>query len=337
MSLGSPQRATGKRKKAGVFGFALCAVLFTNCFSLAGAQQPGRMPRIGILRLGSPPDPAVEMIRKGLSELGYVEGRNILVDYRWTQGRADQLRILAGDLVRENVDVIVAPGGTAARAAKEATSKIPIVITYVADPVGEGLVASLARPGGNVTGLSNLSPDLSGKRLETLKETFPRILRVALFVTWSEEGGQVKAAEESGRLLKLQINPLGVRERGDIESGFKSMAKQGADALLVLGSGPLFEHRTLLADLAAKSRLPTMFPHIGFIEPGGLMSYGPEFYDIYRRTAMYVDRVLKGAKPADLPIEQPTKFELVINLKTAKQIGLTIPPHVLARADRVIK
>jgi putative ABC transport system substrate-binding protein len=305
--------------------------------SAAPAQQAAKMPRVGILRLGSPPDPAVEMIRKGLSELGYVEGRNILIDYRWTQGKADQLRGLAGDLVRENVDVIVAPGGTAARAAKEATSKIPIVITYVADPVGERLVSSLARPGGNITGLSNLSPDLSGKRLETLKEAFPKISRVALFVTWSEEGGQVKAAEESARLLKLKVRASEVRERGDIESGFKSIAKQGADALLIFGSGPLFEHRALLADLATRSRRPAMFPHIGFIEPGGLMSYGPEFYDIYRRTAVYVDRILKGAKPADLPVEQPTKFELVINMKTAKQIGITIPPNVLARADKVIR
>lgn len=191
-----------------------------------------------------------------------------MIDYRWTKS-TNQLRDLALDLVRANVDIIIAPGGTAARAAKDATNKIPIVMTYVADPVGEGLVASLARPGGNVTGLSNLSPDLTGERLETLKEAFPKISRVALFVTSTEEGGQVKAAEESGRALRLQVQALEIRDRSHIESAFRTMTKQRSDALLVLGSGILFEHRKLLADLAAKSRRPTMFPHIGFVEPGG--------------------------------------------------------------------
>jgi putative tryptophan/tyrosine transport system substrate-binding protein len=224
----------------------------------AEAQQPKKIPRIGILRLGSLPDPAVETF-EGLRELGHVEGQNIAVDYRWTK-ITDQLRDLAVDLVRGNVDIIVAPGGTAARAAKDATNKIPIVISYVADPVGEGLVASLARRGGNVTGPSNLSPDLSGKRLETLKEAFPKISRVALFVTSTEEGGQVKAAEESGRVLKLQLRALEIRGSADIEGAFQTIAKQRSDALLVLGSGILFEHRKLLADLAPKSRRLRCFP-----------------------------------------------------------------------------
>ena len=268
------------------------------------AQEPGKMARIGVLRIGSPPDPLIDSFRNGLNNLGYVEGRNIAVELRYSQGGEDQLRELATDLVRQNVDVIVAPGGTTARVAKRTTSSIPIVITAVADPVGEGLVSSLAKPGGNVTGLSNLSPDLSGKRIEA---------------------------------LKLQTRFFQVNSGSDISGAFGVMTKQRQDAILVIGSGITFEHRKLIAEQLIKLRLPAMMPHIAFVEAGGLMSYGPSFADLYRRAAIYVDKILKGTKPAELPVEQPVKFDLIINLKTAKQIGLTIPPSVLARADRVVR
>jgi len=301
------------------------------------AQEPGKMARIGVLRIGSPPDPLIDSFRNGLNNLGYVEGRNIAVELRYSQGGEDQLRELATDLVRQNVDVIVAPGGTTARVAKRTTSSIPIVITAVADPVGEGLVSSLAKPGGNVTGLSNLSPDLSGKRIEALKEAFPKISRLAILVAPSEEGGQVKAIGDAAKALKLQTRFFQVNSGSDISGAFGVMTKQRQDAILVIGSGITFEHRKLIAEQLIKLRLPAMMPHIAFVEAGGLMSYGPSFADLYRRAAIYVDKILKGTKPAELPVEQPVKFDLIINLKTAKQIGLTIPPSVLARADKVIK
>jgi putative ABC transport system substrate-binding protein len=314
----------------------LGALLFALCHPVE-AQQPSKIPRLGILRIGSPPDPLIGDLRDELSKMGYLEGQTIAIEYRYTQGKEAQLRDLAADLVRQKVDVIVAPGGTAARIAKDTTKTIPIVITAVADPVGEGLVANLARPGGNVTGVSNLSPDLSGKRMEILKEAFPKISHVAVLVAPSEEGGQLKATYESARRLELQIQPFEVHSRNDIESAFNTSKRQSHDAFIVFGSGITFEHRSFLLDQLISIRRPAMLPHIAFVASGGLMSYGPNFSDLYRRAAVYVDKILKGAKPADLPVEQPTKFELVINLKTAKQIGLTIPPNVLARADRVIK
>jgi putative ABC transport system substrate-binding protein len=316
--------------------FALLALLIA--FSLpAEAQQPKKTPRVGILRLGSPPDPLIEAFRQGLRDLGYAEGQNIAIELRWTEGRADRLGELAAELVRLKMDVIVAGGGVAARAAKQATGVIPIIVVAVNNPVGEGLVASLARPGGNVTGLSNVSPDLSGKRLETLKDAFPKVSRVAVLYTPAEEGGQVKATEVAAEALGLQIQPFEIRRSSDIETAFSTMVSGRAEALLVLGSSILFEHRTVLSKLPAKSRRPAMYPHIGFVDPGGLMSYGPNFPDLYRRAATYVDKILKGAKPGDLPVEQPTKFDLVINLKAAKQIGVTIPQSMLYRADKVIK
>jgi putative ABC transport system substrate-binding protein len=313
-----------------------CTILIALGVS-APAQQTSKVPRIGILRIGSPPDQLIDDFRDELSKLGYLEGQNIAIEYRYTKGKEAQLRDLIAELVRRKVDVIMAPGGTAARAAKESTNTIPIVITAVADPVGEGLVSSLARPGGNITGLSNLSPDLSGKRLEILKETFPKITRLAILVTPTEEGGQLKAAADLARRLKLQIYVFEVHTLNDLENAFKAMTKQPADALFVLGSAIIFEHRKLLAELVAKTRWPAMFPHIGFVEAGGLMSYGPNFSDLYRRAAVYVDKILKGTKPADLPVEQPRKFDFVINLKTAKTLNLTIPQSVLYRADKVIK
>ena len=312
-----------------------CVFLLSIC--RAEAQQSGKTARVGVLRIGSPPDPLIDNFRDGLNKLGYVEGRNIAVELRYSQGGEDQLRELATDLVRQNVDVIVAPGGTAARVAKHTTSSIPIVITAVADPVGEGLVSSLARPGGNVTGFSNLSPDLSGKRIEALKEAFPKISRLAILVAPSEEGGQVKAIEDAAKALKLQTRFFQVNSGSGIGGAFGAMTKQRQDAILVIGSGITFEHRKSIAEQLIKLRLPAMLPHVAFVEAGGLMSYGPSFADLYRRAAVYVDKILKGTKPADLPVEQPTKFDLIVNLKTAKQMGLTIPPSVLARADKVFK
>jgi putative ABC transport system substrate-binding protein len=313
------------------------ACIFLLSIYRVEAQQAGKVARISVLRIGSPPDPLIDNFRDGLNKLGYVEGRNIVFELRYNQGSEDQLRELATDLVRQNVDVIMAPGGTAARVAKDTTRSIPIVITAVADPVGEGLVSSLARPGGNVTGLSNLSPDLSGKRIETLKEAFPKLSRLAILVAPSEEGGQVKAIEKAAKTLQVQTKFFQVNGRRDIDSAFDAMTKQRHDAILVIGSGITFEHRKFIAEQLIKLRLPAMTPHVAFVETGGLMSYGPSFADLYRRAAIYVDKILKGAKPAELPVEQPIKFDLIINLKTAKQIGLTISPNVLARADRVIR
>jgi putative ABC transport system substrate-binding protein len=323
-------------KNAAVSSILIVGVLFTLAL-IAEAQQAEKMLRVGILRIGSPPDPLIGAFRDEIRKLGYLEGQNIVFEYRYTQGKQGQLRDMAADLVRQKVDILVAPGGTAARVAKDSTTTIPIVITAVADPVGEGLVSNLARPGGNVTGLSNLSPDLSGKRIETLKEAFPKISRVAILVAPSEEGGQIKAADDTARTLRLQTQAFEVHSRNDIDNAFKTITNQSHDAFLVIGSGITFENRKFIADQLITVRRPAMLPHIAFVESGGLMSYGPNFSDLYRRAAVYVDKILKGAKPAELPVEQPTKFELVINLKTAKQIGLTIPPNVLARADKVIK
>jgi putative ABC transport system substrate-binding protein len=313
------------------------ACVFLLSVDRVEAQQPGKLARVGILRIGSPPDPLIDSFRDGLNKLGYVEGRNIAFDLRYTRGGEDQLRELATDLVRQNVEVIVAPGGTAARVAKNTTSTIPIVITAVADPVGEGLVASLARPGGNVTGLSNLSPDLAGKRIEALKEAFPKISRLAILVAPSEEGGQMKTIENAAKALKLQTRFFQVNGRSDIDASFDALTKQTQDAILVIGSSITFEHRKSITAQLIKLRLPAMMPHVAFVEAGGLMSYGPNFADLYRRAAIYVDKILKGSKPAELPVEQPTKFDLIVNLKTAKAMGLTIPPNLLARADRVIR
>jgi putative ABC transport system substrate-binding protein len=302
----------------------------------AQAQDQRKIPRVGMLRHGSPPDPLVEAFRRGLRELGYLEGTHLVLELRWSGGDTEKLRGLAAELVQSKVDILVTPGVVVTRAAAHVTKTIPLVITAVPDPVGEGFVASLSRPGGNVTGLSTIAPDLSGKRLEMLKETIPALSQTAVLWTAADEGGQVYATQAAAKTLGLRVQLLEARNRVDIETAF-SEAKARAQAFVVLGSGILFEHRTLLIDLAASHRRPVVYPHRGFVEPGGLMSYGPDFPDLFRRTAVYVDKILKGAKPADLPVEQPTKFELVINLKAAKQIGLTIPPSVLARADRVIR
>ena len=303
----------------------------------AGAQQAGRIPRIGILRPGSPPDPLVEAFRQGLHELGYAEGRNISIEYRWAEGRDERLPSLAADLVRLQVDVIVA--GAAAMAAKQATKDIPIVMPLgFSDPVKVGLVASLGRPGGNVTGLTSLSEELPGKWMELIKETLPRVSRVA--VLWDPVGdpNQVRVSELAARSLDVRLQVLKVGRPDGIDGAFIGAKENHAGALIVLGSPIFYAHRPRLIELAARHRLPTIYPQREFVAgSGGLMSYGADYRDQFRRAATYVDKILKGAKPADLPIEQPTKFELVINLKTAKALGLTIPPSVLGRADQVIE
>ena len=309
----------------------------------AEAQQAGRVPRIGFLSLTSPSDrpPLLDAFRQGLRELGWVEGQNIVIDYRYAEGRVDRLPDLAAELVRLKVDLIVASAGTqAATAAKNATETIPIVMIYVRDPVGTGLIASLARPGGNVTGVSGSAGlELFAKQLELLKETVPKIRRVAILSNPANAYHQlaIREVNVAARSLGVQLQLLEARGPNEFDGAFAAMAKERVGALLVLSDAMLSSHRTRLADLAARSRLPAAYGVRESVEAGGLMSYGPSFLDLFRRSAAYVDKILKGAKPADLPVEQPTKFELVINLKTAKALGLTVPQTLLARADEVIE
>ena len=315
-------------------------MLFALCGS-ADAQQPTKVPRVGYLLGVSPSAMAArtDAFRDGLRDLGYVEGKNILIERRSAEGKFDRLPALAAELVRLKVDVIVTAGPTVTRPVKEATSTVPIVMAQDTDPVGNGFVASLARPGGNVTGLATLSPEMSGKLLELLKEIIPRLSRLAV-VGNSANPGDAQAKKETelaAEAFKVQLQYLDVRDPKDIETAFRAANKARADALLVLGNPILNAHRKQVVDLAVKNRLPVTYSRPEFIAAGGLMYYGTNYNDLHRRAAIYVDKILKGAKPADLPVEQPTKFELVINLKAAKQIGLTIPPNVLARADRVIK
>jgi putative tryptophan/tyrosine transport system substrate-binding protein len=322
------------------FRLALCASLFALSFS-AFAQQPTKVPRIGYLTAASLSDIAdrAEAFRQGLRELGYVEGKNIVIEWRDAKGKSDRLPELATELVRLKVDVIVTGGAGATRPAKEATSTIPIVMAQDRDPVGTGLVASLARPGGNITGLSSLSPEISGKQLEILKEMVPKLFRVAVFGTPTTGGYAqlVRELELAAKALRIQHQLLVVNSPKEIDTAFRAASKGRADAVLVTG-GPTFNsQRTLLAELAIKHRLPTMYDRPEYVERGGLVTYSANITGFDRRAATFVDKILKGAKPADLPVEQPTKFEFIINLKAAKQIGLTIPPNVLVRADRVIK
>jgi len=299
------------------------------------AQEPGKIPRIGILRPGSPPDPLVEAFRQGLHELGYADGRNIIIEYRWAEGRDERLPSLAADLVRLQLDVIVA--GQAATAVKQATNVIPIVMP-IGDPVKAGLVVSLGRPGGNVTGLTSLSEELPGKWMELAKETLPRVSRVA--VLWDPAGdpSQLRVSELAARSLNIRLQVLKVGRSDGIEGVFAGAKENHAEALIVLGSPFFYAHRTRLIDLAARRRLPTIYPQREFVAgAGGLMSYGADYRDQFRRAATYVDKILKGARPADLPVQQATKFELVINLKTAKALGLTIAQSVLGRADQVVE
>ncbi len=314
-------------------------VLLVGWAGMAEAQQPKKVPRIGYLSARSGPESRDESFRQGLRELGYVEGKNIVIESRYAEGKLDRLPALAAELVRLKVDVIVTGGPTPTRAAKEATVSIPIVMEFDNDPVGSGFVASLARPGGNITGLSTLAPEISGKQLELLKEIVPRLARVAVLGDSTTPGNaqSLRETELAAGAFKVKLQYLDVLDPKDIETAFRAASKGRADAVLMMTSRVFVLQRTQIADLAAKSRLPAIYDRREFVDDGGLMSYGTNFTDLSRRAATYVDKILKGAKPADLPVEQPTKFELIINLKAAKQIGLMIPPNILARADKVIR
>jgi putative tryptophan/tyrosine transport system substrate-binding protein len=308
-------------------GFLLASIHF------AEAQQPNKVPRIGFLANATPSADAVryDAFRQGLRELGYVGGKNIVVEYRSSEGKSDRLPSLVAELVTT--------GPTVTRAAKQATVTTPIVFAQESDPVGSGFVSSLARPGGNITGLSTLGPELRKKRLELLKEIVPKLSHVAVLGTSTVSGHArfLKETEPAAAALGVKLQFLDVLDPKDIETAFRAASKGRVDGLLVLSGPILNSHRTQVLDLAMQSRLPAIYNFPEFVEAGGLMTYGVSTSDLFRRSATYVDKILKGRKPADLPVEQPTKFELVINLKTAKQIGVTMPPGVLARADRVIK
>ena len=319
---------------------ALSFVLFTVGVSVH-AQQSAKVPRIayvGGTALAANAD-RVEAFKQGLRELGYVEGKNIVVEWRFADGEESRLPALVAELVRVKIDIIVAGGPSVTRAAQKATSTIPIVMGFHLDPVGSGAIASLARPGGNITGLSSLSPEISGKQLELLKEVVPALSRVAIIGNSTEPGhAQVlKELELAAAALKLKLQLRDVLDGKDIETTYQAVRKERADAVLLLNSAILNSHRPQLVELAVKHRLPAAYPFPQYVDAGGLMSYGTNYIDLFRRAATYVDKILKGRTPADLPVEQPIKFEFVINLKAAKQIGLTIPPQVLARADRVLK
>jgi putative ABC transport system substrate-binding protein len=327
-----------------IIGFALCAMLFALCYS-ASAQQPKKVTRIGLLSSGDPATESVrsEAIRLALRELGYIEGQNIAIEYRYAEGKRDRQPELAAELVRLKVDVIVVAGGDPlVRAAKNVTKTIPIVMVGGGiDPVEAGFIESLARPGGNVTGLTNLTRELGGKRLELLKEAVPKIARVAVLYDPATPGTAREMKEvlpAAARALGLTVQPWELRAAGGFEKVFAAINKQRPDGLYVHGRGPLIAANvTRIVGVASKSRLPSMYSSSDAVDAGGLMSYGADEVERYRRVAYFVDKILKGAKPADLPVEQPMKFEFIINLKTAKEIGLTIPPNVLARADKVIK
>jgi putative ABC transport system substrate-binding protein len=327
-------------KKAAVPSILVAVVLLAVAVT-ADAQQPTKVPRIGYLTASSPStNPGrVEAFQQGLRELGYVEGKNIVIEFRYAEGKLDRLPALVAELVRLKVDIIVSGGPAATRPAKEAISTIPIVMGFDNDPVGNGFIASLARPGGNITGLSTLAPEISGKQLELLKEIIPRLSRVAVFGTSTFPGNaqSLKEVELAAEAFGMKLHYLDILDLKDIETAFRAAGKERAGAVIVLPSTILGSQRKQIVALAAKNGLPAIYPLTEYMEAGGLMSYGVNINDLFRRAATYVDKILKGRTPADLPVEQPTKFELVINLKTAKQIGLTIPPNVLARADRVIK
>ena len=320
-----------------ITGLTLCAMLFALSLS-AEAQQPARIHRIGILGPSSASvfSARVEAFRQRLRELGYVEGKNIVIEYRYAEGKGERLPDLAAELVRLKVDIIVTIGPSATLAAKKASGTIPIVFAAANDPVGTGLVSSLARPGGNITGLSLMSPDLDGKRLELLKEAVPKVARVAFL--WQPGGTRgnlpLTEMEAAAKALGLKLLSLEVRSLDDFEGAFARAKKERAQALITTTGALINTQQRRVLDFAAKNRLPAIYHYSEFVEAGGLMSYGPDNTDIWRRAADFVDKILKGAKPGDMPVEQPKKFEFIINLKAAKQIGLTIPPNVLARVDR---
>ena len=321
----------------------LLATLFLANVSLADAQQTGKVPRIGYLdnSTASGRKGLLEVFRQELRKLGWIEGKNITIEYRFAEQENERLPELVADLVRLKVDLIVASGGPSALTAKRATTTIPIVMTNQADPVGEGLVASLARPGGNVTGLSGLGTELITKRLEILKDAIPKLTRVGLLRSSADSillNPQLKELRPAAVALKLKLEEIVTQpDAKGLESAFQTAKQKQVGAIMTSAGNRFFAERKRIVELAGKYRLPAIYPNNEFVEAGGLMSYGADFTDQYRRAAVYVDKILKGAKPADLPVQQATKFEFVINLKAAKQIGLTIPPELLARANRVMK
>jgi ABC-type uncharacterized transport system substrate-binding protein len=338
MKTGLRQESTGSSKKPPIVGFALWAILFAVSNSVE-AQPSTKIPKVAWLGTRPASASGPELFRRELRELGYIEGKNIVFEIRSTEGKVDRLPALADELVRLKFDILLTPSTIDALAAKNATKTIPIVFLGGGDPVVDGLVDSLARPGGNITGVTNIAPVLAGKRLELLKETIPKLVRVA--VLWSPHGPssvqQWKESQLIGRELGLQLHSMEVSSADKFESAFKEATKAGSAALAVTSSPFINSYQKPIAELATKNRLPAIYNRRDFVDSGGLMSYGPDVIDLYRRAAIYVDKILKGAKPADLPVEQPKKFEFIINLKAAKQIGLTIPPNVLVRADKVIK
>ena len=345
MTVGRKQRAVSSKheRTSHVSRILVLVCLLPAVFLPAGseAQQPTKVPRIGYLYAGSfsTLGGRIEAFRQGLRELGYVEGKNIVIEWREAKENRDRLRELAHELVRLKMDVIVSPGPTVTRLLKEATSTIPIVMAQDTDPVGSGFIDSLARPGGNITGLAALAPEMGGKQLELLKEIIPKLSRVVV-VGNATVPGDAQALRETvlaAGSYEIYLRYLDLRDPNDIDAVFRAAAKGHADAVLVLGNPSMNAHRKQIVDQLVKHRLPATYTRPEYIDEGGLMYYGTSYNDLSRRAAGYVDRILKGAKPADLPVEQPTKFEFIVNLKAAKRIGLTIPNAVLARADRVIK
>jgi ABC-type uncharacterized transport system substrate-binding protein len=337
-----------KQMNRKIFCFALCAMLLALCAS-AEAQQPKGAPRIGVLSRGLHPSDSrapsphnFEAFRQGLRELGYIEGKNIIIESRYAEGRFERFPALAEELIRLKVEIIVVDSFTTASAVKKVTTTIPIVVAGGANPIGSGLVASLARPGGNVTGLTNISTELLGKRLELLKEVVPKITRFAFLSDSDSEGSKAmfKETQVAAQTLGVKFQLVEVKAQDpDFDGAFRLMAKERIGAIIISPSPRLnlSLNQKRILELLEQARMPAMHPNVSWMDDGGLMYYGANSRDIYRRAVTYVDKILKGAMPADLPVEEPTKFEFIINLKTAKQIGLTIPPNVLARADKVIK
>jgi len=323
-----------------VFFLTLSAVLWALSFS-AEAQQAGKVPRIGFLGNSTAALEAnlVGPFREGLRDLGYVEGKNILIEYRWAEGKYERFPTLIAELIALRVDVVVTAGTPATQAYQKAGTSIPLVMVAVGDPVGTGIVESLSRPGGNITGLTSISPELEGKRIELLREVIPKLSHIA--VLWNPKNAfhaiENKEVEAAAAALRIKVLYLGVEAQDQIGNAFGQILKERPGALLVLADRVFLHNRVPIMEFAAKHRLPGVYAYLELVEAGGLMSYGPSYADMHRRAATYVDKILKGAKPADLPVERPMNFELVINLKAAKQIGLTIPPNVLVRADKVIK
>ena len=339
MIIGNRQQAAGKRKRNQVFGFVLSSLILALSFHAEAQQQP-KIPRIGFIMADAyGPDPRLDAFRQGLRELGYLEQKNLAVEYRFAEGKEDRLAKIVAELIASNVEIILTDGTAVTRVVKNATKTIPIVMASDGDPVGNKFVSSLARPGGNITGLTNLLAGVSGKRLEILRDALPSTSRFGII--WNPENPAsrtgLKETQNAAQSLGVQLQLLEVRGPDDYDGAFQAASKAHVGGVSVVSDSVMFAHRARMLELAAKHKIATMHTQSLWVQSGGMISYGTYFPDLYRRAAYFVDKILKGAKPADLPIEQPRKFELVINLKTAKQIGLTIPANVLARADRVIK